>query len=60
MGEQHAEPKPTAPPAKPKVVFADPLDRQTSDDTDRGWGERADNGRGLDWYLNERPPHHGD
>ncbi|WP_431680038.1 hypothetical protein [Kitasatospora sp. KL5] len=51
-------------PAKPapKLVFGDPLDRQSSDDTDRGWGERPGEGgasRGLDWYLSQRPPHHG-
>ncbi|MER8183011.1 hypothetical protein [Kitasatospora sp. NPDC094015] len=46
------------------LVFGDPLDRQTSDDTDQGWGERPrggeSGGRGLDWYLSQRPPHHGD
>ncbi|MEV6211221.1 hypothetical protein [Kitasatospora sp. NPDC051914] len=52
-------------PAKPapKLVFGDPLDRQSSDDTDRGWGERPGEGgasRGLDWYLSQRPPHHGE
>jgi hypothetical protein len=45
------------------LVFDDPLDQQSSDDTDRGWGERPSSaGRddSLDWYLRERPPHHGD
>ncbi|MFC8450926.1 hypothetical protein [Kitasatospora sp. NPDC057223] len=46
-----------------KLVFGDPLDRQSSDDTDGGWGERPSagesGGRGLDWYLSQRPPHHG-
>jgi len=53
--------------AKARLVFGDPLDRQSSDDTDQGWGGRpgggpADGGRerGLDWYLSQRPPHHGD
>ncbi len=42
----------------PKLVFKDPLNQQTGDDTDAGWGESS-GGRGLDWYLNQRPPHHG-
>ncbi|WP_442906848.1 hypothetical protein [Kitasatospora sp. NBC_01246] len=49
---------------KGRLVFRDPLDQQSSDDTDAGWGGRpgtADSGgRGLDWYLSQRPPHHGD
>ncbi|MEV1147814.1 hypothetical protein [Micromonospora sp. NPDC049799] len=31
------------------------LPEQTSDDTDRGWGERG--GGNDDWLLAERPPH---
>ncbi|MGF1431076.1 hypothetical protein [Kitasatospora sp. LaBMicrA B282] len=46
------------PSAAAKLVFTDPLSRQTADDTDSGWGESA-SGRGLDWYLSQRPPHHG-
>ncbi|GAA4861686.1 hypothetical protein [Kitasatospora terrestris] len=52
--------------AKARLVFGDPLERQTSDDTDQGWGGPAGGGgnggreRGLDWYLSQRPPHHGD
>ncbi|MFC9324730.1 hypothetical protein [Kitasatospora sp. NPDC057015] len=46
-----------------KLVFGDPLDQQSGDDTDRGWGERPgageSAGRNLDWYLSQRPPHHG-
>ncbi|MFI6443416.1 hypothetical protein [Kitasatospora sp. NPDC050543] len=46
-----------------RLVFGDPLERQSSDDTDSGWGERPGagdgGGRGLDWYLSQRPPHHG-
>lgn len=55
------DPHPAAPrPARRPVdlVFDDPLDQQTSDDTDAGWGERP-SGRDVDWYLRERPPHHG-
>ncbi|MEV7020567.1 hypothetical protein [Kitasatospora sp. NPDC093558] len=47
---------------KARLVFGDPLDRLSRDDTDSGWGDRpgAGSGRGLDWYLSQRPPHHGD
>ncbi|WP_043174630.1 hypothetical protein [Streptomyces sp. NRRL B-24484] len=49
-------------PSAARLVFGDPLDRQTADDTDAGWGERpgGSGNRGLDWYLSQRPPHHGD
>ncbi|OKJ11817.1 hypothetical protein [Kitasatospora sp. CB01950] len=43
----------------PRLVFKDPFEQQTGDDTDRGWGE-ASGRRGLDWYLDQRPPHHGE
>ncbi|SER44552.1 hypothetical protein SAMN04487983_101698 [Streptomyces sp. yr375] len=47
---------------KPALVFDDPLDRQSSDDTDRGWGERpsadADSAADLKRFLDEKPPHH--
>ncbi|MFF1919514.1 hypothetical protein ACFVW8_02930 [Streptomyces sp. NPDC058221] len=46
---------------KPALVFDDPLDRQSSDDTDRGWGERAPSGGSaadLARFLDEKPPHH--
>ncbi|MFF0294344.1 hypothetical protein ACFYS8_09800 [Kitasatospora sp. NPDC004615] len=54
MTEQDETNKP-----KPRLVFKDPFEQQTSDDTDRGWGE-SQGGRGLDWYLDQRPPHHGE
>ncbi|MFI9362601.1 hypothetical protein ACIG5E_16340 [Kitasatospora sp. NPDC053057] len=48
---------------KARLVFRDPLDQQSRDDTDAGWGDRPgageSGGRGLDWYLSQRPPHHG-
>jgi hypothetical protein len=53
------EPEPREP--KPALVFDDPLDQQSSDDTDRGWGERTDSGGGagdLRRFLEEKPPHH--
>jgi acetyl-CoA synthetase len=62
------EPTPAAvPPAGPAgssgLVFDDPLDRPSSDDTDRGWGERPSSGSAADdddftRFLNEKPPHH--
>ncbi|MEU7551754.1 hypothetical protein AB0B01_05205 [Streptomyces sp. NPDC044571] len=51
-----AEPKP-----KPRIDFDDPLDQQSADDTDRGWGERpAAGGSAADLarFLDEKPPHH--
>ncbi|GHB37608.1 hypothetical protein GCM10010377_30770 [Streptomyces viridiviolaceus] len=52
------EPEPRAP--KPALVFDDPLDQQSPDDTDRGWGERAEGGSSADLkrFLDEKPPHH--
>ncbi|MFE3993637.1 hypothetical protein ACFXPW_18435 [Streptomyces goshikiensis] len=49
------------PRPKPRLVFDDPLDQQSSDDTDRGWGERpAAGGSAADLarFLDEKPPHH--
>ncbi|NEC86351.1 hypothetical protein [Streptomyces sp. SID12501] len=56
-----AAPEPRDP--KPALVFDDPLDQQSSDDTDRGWGERLGEGGGdsaadLRRFLDEKPPHH--
>ncbi len=31
-----------------------------SDDGDVGWGERPPEEDGVEHYLRERPPHHGD
>lgn len=52
------ESEPRAP--KPALVFDDPLDQQSSDDTDRGWGERTDGDSAADLkrFLDEKPPHH--
>lgn len=55
-----AEARPAAKP-RPKLVFDDPFDQQSSDDTDRGWGERPPAGGGaadLARFLDEKPPHH--
>ncbi|MCJ0871070.1 hypothetical protein [Streptomyces sp. AP-93] len=56
--EPAAEPKPKP---KPRLDFGDPLDQQSSDDTDRGWGERPPAGGSaadLARFLDEKPPHH--
>ncbi|MFI6083875.1 hypothetical protein ACIBBB_23340 [Streptomyces sp. NPDC051217] len=60
-----APPKPAPPkpgPPKPSLVFDDPLDRQSSDDTDTGWGDRpaarGDSAPDLARFLDEKPPHH--
>ncbi|KOU36371.1 MULTISPECIES: hypothetical protein [unclassified Streptomyces] len=47
--------------SKPTLVFDDPLDQQSADDTDRGWGERpasAGSAADLARFLDEKPPHH--
>jgi hypothetical protein len=47
---------------KASLAFDDPLDTQSSDDTDRGWGERpgtdGDSAADLKRFLDEKPPHH--
>ncbi|MCW5253756.1 MULTISPECIES: hypothetical protein [unclassified Streptomyces] len=52
--------EPSAPKPEPKLVFGDPLDQQSSDDTDRGWGDRPgpDAAADLRRFLDEKPPHH--
>ncbi|MCQ0023129.1 hypothetical protein M4914_09350 [Streptomyces somaliensis DSM 40738] len=60
-GPRAAENQP-GPRKRPALVFDDPLDQQSADDTDRGWGERAPDGDGaaedLVRFLDEKPPHH--
>ncbi|MBT2452623.1 hypothetical protein J7F03_37405 [Streptomyces sp. ISL-43] len=59
-GPQAAKPA-ARPRPKPRLVFDDPLDQQSSDDTDRGWGERPPAGGSaadLARFLDEKPPHH--
>ncbi|QTZ92427.1 hypothetical protein [Streptomyces auratus] len=67
--ETAAEPASAARPArkpaphKPaaRLIFDDPLNQQSSDDTDRGWGERpsgGDSAADLARFLDEKPPHH--
>ncbi|MEU8629204.1 hypothetical protein [Streptomyces sp. NPDC048669] len=49
------------PEPKPALIFDDPLDQQSADDTDRGWGERGTSGGSaadLARFLDEKPPHH--
>ncbi|MGW2596627.1 hypothetical protein [Streptomyces klenkii] len=49
-------------PAAAALIFDDPLAQQSSDDTDRGWGDRPAGGGGsaadLARFLDEKPPHH--
>ncbi|WP_030302732.1 hypothetical protein [Streptomyces katrae] len=58
------DPRPEAVPAakpRPRLVFDDPLDQQSADDTDRGWGEGPPSGGSaadLARFLDEKPPHH--
>jgi hypothetical protein len=44
------------------LIFDDPLDQQSSDDTDRGWGDRpagsGESAADLARFLDEKPPHH--
>ncbi len=54
-----------ADPAVPAgLVFDDPLDRPSPDDTDDGWGDRpagrsgGDPAADLARFLDEKPPHH--
>ncbi|MFJ7630476.1 hypothetical protein ACIQZN_28720 [Streptomyces sp. NPDC097595] len=52
---------PDRPRPKPTLIFDDPLDQQSADDTDQGWGERAPSGGSaadLARFLDEKPPHH--
>jgi hypothetical protein len=54
------DPEPREP--KAALIFDDPLDQQSSDDTDRGWGERpgtaGDSAADRKRFLDEKPPHH--
>lgn len=59
-GPREAKPASDQKP-RPALVFDDPLDQQSSDDTDRGWGERAPatgSTADLARFLDEKPPHH--
>ncbi|MFE2374566.1 hypothetical protein [Streptomyces sp. NPDC059398] len=58
-----SKPKPTptsTPRPAAKLVFDDPLDQQSPDDTDHGWGERPSGSSASDLarFLDEKPPHH--
>lgn len=61
-GRMSTAPDPASEPREPKpaLIFDDPLDQQSSDDTDRGWGERpgGDSAADLKRFLDEKPPHH--
>jgi acetyl-CoA synthetase len=60
-----AEPGRSAEPPRSRsaaaaLVFDDPLDRPSADDTDRGWGELPTGSADDDFtrFLREKPPHH--
>ena len=55
-----SEPSPEARLPEPTVLPE--LPEQTTDDTDRGWGERPTESDpdDLERFLADRPPHHGD
>ncbi|MBV9025084.1 MAG: hypothetical protein JO362_15135 [Streptomycetaceae bacterium] len=51
-------PRPNPPAA---LVFDDPFDRQSSEDTDETWGDRSSaqsSAADLARFLDEKPPHH--
>ncbi|CAL9543390.1 hypothetical protein SUDANB145_04270 [Streptomyces sp. enrichment culture] len=55
------DPAPEPRALKPALIFDDPLDQQSADDTDRGWGDRPADGDpagDLKRFLDEKPPHH--
>ncbi|WP_327156436.1 hypothetical protein [Streptomyces tubercidicus] len=59
--EPSAAVRPVAPGSAARLIFDDPLNQQSSDDTDRGWGERpagGDSAADLARFLDEKPPHH--
>ncbi|MFC6067788.1 hypothetical protein [Streptomyces ochraceiscleroticus] len=60
--EPQEAPQAPAKPATAALIFNDPLDQQSADDTDRGWGERPGSGNSsaadLARFLDEKPPHH--
>jgi hypothetical protein len=47
-------------PSAAALVFDDPLDRPSSDDTGPGWGDSYHAASDDDFvrFLNEKPPHH--
>ncbi|MEC4015275.1 hypothetical protein [Streptomyces sp. H27-D2] len=61
--QQAPDPEPGGASRKPAaaLIFDDPLAQQSSDDTDRGWGDRpVGDGSAADLarFLDEKPPHH--
>ncbi|MBM9505086.1 hypothetical protein [Actinacidiphila acididurans] len=57
-GDGSATPPPRAKAAA--LIFDDPLDRPSADDSDRGWGDSPSGAADDDFvrFLNEKPPHH--
>jgi hypothetical protein len=57
-GARGASSGPAAAPSG--LVFDDPFDRPSADDTDRGWGELPTGSADDDFarFLSQKPPHH--
>ncbi|MFI0718958.1 hypothetical protein [Streptomyces sp. NPDC021224] len=57
-GSGGVSPRPADAPAG--LVFDDPFDRPSTDDTDRGWGELPTGSADDDFarFLSQKPPHH--
>ncbi|SHL95747.1 hypothetical protein [Actinacidiphila paucisporea] len=51
---------PRVAPSPAGLVFDDPFDRPSADDTDRGWGDPTSGSADDDFtrFLSEKPPHH--
>lgn len=59
--EQPQRPPEPQRPHPGSLIFDDPLDQRSSDDTDHCWGERPVGTGGaadLARFLDEKPPHH--
>lgn len=55
MSEQEEREQEATPPPQRPVRRRRP--EQTSDDTDRGWGERSEEDDHDRWLREQRPPH---
>jgi hypothetical protein len=58
MADDQPVDDPAARPSKPRADDDPVLPDVTSDERGAGWGDEPTR-RDDDWYLSERPPHHG-
>lgn len=60
MGPRDGLATPPPPAEAAALIFDDPLDRPSADDSDRGWGDSSSGAADDDFvrFLNEKPPHH--